>query len=471
MTEPTQIVERWLLPLLLVAVTLLTWSVRENPFFWDTIQLASRHGQWYFDQAFSQVLLPDEIDSGHPPFFGMYIAAAWHLFGQSLLVSHLAMLPFLWGIIFLLFRIGRFWGGERFSWMPVILVLADPVFLGQSVLVSPDIVLVFGFLWALVGILERRMFFTVAGSLFLAAVSTRGMMCVFALYLFFLMRDKDHFSLRQAVSAAWPFVPSGLLTLAFLGYHYQVKGWVGYHPDMPWSPLFERAGWGDLPRNIAIWGHRLLDFGRVFLWAGLGWLLGYKGFRHFRNYSSMRQSFYLFILSLVIVSYPVFAYKGLNMHRYFLPAFISLSLVFYVALLASEISFKKRMLIYFMVVAGLFSGNFWIYPEKVSQGWDSTLAHLPYYSLRAEMLGYLDEQQIRLEEVGTSFPEIGPLTWRDLSGRKDGMTAKNLQIHRYILYSNVMNDFSDEEIDLLRGEWQATKTLRSRGIELTLYKR
>ena len=85
---------------------LLTCWVSEHIFFWDTVQLASKHAHWYYEHEFNYFFLPETINSGHPPLFGMYIACCWQLFGKSLIISHFSMLPFLMGIIWLLYDIG-----------------------------------------------------------------------------------------------------------------------------------------------------------------------------------------------------------------------------------------------------------------------------------------------------------------------------------------------------------------------------
>jgi hypothetical protein len=90
--------------------------------------------------------------------------------------------------------------------------------------------------------------------------------------------------------------------------------------------------------------------------------------------------------------------------------------IFTVSLLFSEMVKSKvkigLALLWFVMIV---SGNFWIYPTRISQGWDSTLAHLPYYELRQEALHYLDQQQIPYADVETFFPNTAPLNLIDLS--------------------------------------------------------
>ena len=131
----------------------LTWKVRSNFFFWDTIQLASQHALFFYNNThFSTFLLPDEMDSGHPPTFGFYLALVWRIFGKSLEISHLAILPFLLGIVWQAWKLGEKIVGEGWALLFLLLLTVCPVVAGQAVLVSPDIVLLLFFLMALNGI-------------------------------------------------------------------------------------------------------------------------------------------------------------------------------------------------------------------------------------------------------------------------------------------------------------------------------
>lgn len=55
------------------------------------------------------------------------------------------MLPFLLGIVWLLQEIGAYLGTKQSAKYLILLVLVDPFFAGQSILISPDIVLGFCF--------------------------------------------------------------------------------------------------------------------------------------------------------------------------------------------------------------------------------------------------------------------------------------------------------------------------------------
>jgi len=465
-------------PLLFYLLAIIAvFLVKTNVFFWDTIQLGAKQATWFYTNGFRHLLLPPEIDSGHPPAFGMYLAAAWQLFGRSLPVSHWAMLPFLIGIIFSVARLTPYLAGPRTAPACLLLLLfADPALAAQSLLISPDLVLVLGFLAGLYGILSDRPWWLAFGAVLLALISTRGMMIALALYLFCLWRlylpgapapRRPLWSLiwRQAL----PFVPGGLLATAFLGYHYVQSGWIGYHPDSPWAPSFGRVDGPEFLFNVGVLGWRLLDYGRVLIWLPVLYLAWKRWRKEGFSYQQW-QMLSLLALLLLMLTPTLLLHQHLLNHRYLLPVFITLNLLFFTLLPAmSEPS--HRTTLYMLAIAGLLTGNCWIYPRHIAQGWDSTLAHLPHYELRQRILQVLDREAIPYRLVGTAFPEIGPLDVRDLSGRSEGFSAKDLATQRYIYFSNIMNDFSDAELRALDRDWEPIARFDRGGVCAMLYRR
>ncbi len=464
---------------LFVLVILATLGVSHHPFFWDTIQLGSKHAHYFYETNFSSIILPEEIDSGHLPAFGMYLAAAWKIFGKSLPVSHLAMLPFLLGIVFFLLKIGEKLAGRNWAPWLVLLCLTDPVLAGQGVLVSPDVVLVCFFLMALWAIWEKknRMWLALA-IIGLGMVSMRGMMlgvAIFTFHLFSGFQKKDGF--RVPARKIMPFLPGGLLALAFLYYHWKMTGWIGYHNNSEWAPSFERVSFSGLLKNKLVLGWRFLDFGRVFIvfglvviftanWPGLSkWKTRLKSLK---NHQMLTQILLLLLFTALAIIPPMVLYKGLMGHRYLLPVFLPLTFLFFYSLQGLV---KYRRALFIIVFIGLACGNLWVYPKNIAMGWDSTLAHLPWYSLETNMEQYLHAHDIPYSAVGTAFPNIGPRKNMELNGAVDGFIEKDLNENCYVLYSNVMNDFTDEELGRLENEWQEVHRLERRGVCVILYKK
>lgn len=460
----------------------LTYLSRHHIFFWDTIQFAGKHGHWFYNRQFSELLLPAEIDSGHPPTFGWYIALVWMLFGKSLSISHWAMYPFLLGIIWQLYRLAKFWLKAIPAYWFFLVVLVDPVFLGQSILVSPDIVLLFFFLLGINSLWRGESFAFAFAGLGLVAVSTRGMMIVAAFGIYEMIRHWPQLKLsdwKKQLSLLYPYLPAAIFSLSFLLIHYLETGWIGYHPDSPWAPAFDRVGAKGVLRNLAIFSWRWLDFGRVFLWLVFGFLLFRNGpamlFKlsdracNDTKFSHSKITILLLCLT-ILLSFSFLTYNGLQAHRYLLPAFLLFNLLC-VILVDRFIKGKKQYFLLFIMFFGLASGNFWIYPDRIAQGWDATIAHWPYYALRDQMLDYLEQEAISLHLIGTAFPDIGPLKYRDLSDRTIGFKEKDLASDQWIFYSNIMNDFSDVEIAELRNNWIVEKEIQQAGVKLILYRK
>ncbi len=465
-------------PFMLLAV-LVTFSVREHVFFWDTIQLGSKHAHWFYENNFQTLLLPKTFDSGHPPLFGMYLAFLWQLFGKSLIVSHFAMLPFLLANCWLLFQLGKAYTGQIGGLGVLLLSSVDPTFAAQSILISPDVVLVTCFLLAWWSILRKRKWLLAIAVLGLAMVSMRGMMVGVALFLFGLATKLLQTNTPQrstnkqqqfTINNLLPYLPGGLFGLVFLLWHYQQTGWVGYHPDSPWAMSFERVGWAGFLKNVAVFGWRMLEFGRIGIWlvSAIGLFVWYKK-RPLHN-QSLFQLLSLMLLLLLLLTPSQLLHKGLLAQRYFLPVFVSLNVLTIFLVQKIIPSLMGRRLLFSLAFLSLLTGNLWVYPKQLAQGWDATLAHWPHYELRAEMLAFIQEEQIPLLEIGTVFPEIGPLKYKDLSERTDGFVTADLKKQNYVLYATTMNDFTDEELAELKS-WTVVKRLEKNRIEFILYQR
>lgn len=461
-----------LTPFFILAITA-TWLVSDNIFFWDTVQLSAKHATFYFENNFSKLLLPDSFDSGHVPAFGMYLAACWKLFGKSLLVSHFAMLPFLLGIIWQSHQLLKKFISHKYLYFVLILFLLDPTLLSQATLVSPDIALVFFFLLALNSVLSQKKIIISIAVAGLSLTSMRGMMVAFSILildLIFTLKIENFKSIfLQLTQKAVIYSPALIIFLGYNIYHFKEKGWIGYHEDSPWSECFQRVGFKGVLYNIGILGWRFLDFGRVFLWITF-FTIGMLFYKNIKNDTKVKTLLFIFIIILGSLSISFVLYKNLSGHRYILPAILSFSLL--TSYLVFEIISSERIkyLIFSLLVIGLITGNMWIYPREIAQGWDASLAHFPYYELREKMLSYMDEQEIQTEEVASFFPDNVEIKYLDLSCNELGHTSFSPE-NNYVLYSNIFNDITDGEWHMLENEYFVLKEYKKSGIYNRLYKK
>ena len=174
-------------------------------------------------------------------------------------------------------------------------------------------------------------------------------------------------------------------------------------------------------------------------------------------------------------------YKGLLAHRYLMPIYVVLILLT-TKIISDLKNYKRQLMVSIIAFTGLLSGNFWVYPQPISTGWDATLAHLPYYTLRHEMLQFIDNQGINYADIGTAFPnqrdfettdlrKRGPSVFLLNDKRKNAFSTYDFNKNRFIFYSNVMNDFNDAELIELKTHWHSIKSLKRGQIEIILFEK
>ena len=355
------------------------------------------------------------------------------------------------------------------------LLIVDPCLAGQAVLVTPDIVVVFFFLMSLDGIFNDKRKILAFGIIGLCLISMRGIMVAAAIFsldflnYFFLL--KKEFKLKSIVVNTIPYMFGVGLGLSFLFFHYLETGWIGYHKNSPWAPAFEKVDFIGAVKNIMVLGWRILDFGRVFLWL----ILLFLGFNIFRKRQQLdfktKQLLILFAALIFFLTPALIIHKMLLGHRYLLPIFLLIDFIA-VYFIFKYVKRREWKIAFFTIcIVGLFMGNYWVYPNKISQGWDSTLAHLPYYELRNEMTDFIEAEEIPFDKIGSAFPNLLSLKYIDLRKEEKHFEEKNLNEQPYIFYSNIFNDFTDEEIDDLEQNWKVVKELRNLNVCIILYQK
>lgn len=435
----------------------------QNFFFWDTIQLASKHAHFFYDTEFSSFFLPEGINSGHPPFFGMALAGLWSIFGQHLIVGHIFMLFFVLGTMYQAHFLGKKLLGKESAFLLPLILFCNPVFLGHSILVSPDNVLLFLLLLCINATLTGKNFWLGLGCIFLAMLSMRGMMVVFGLFAAQLIYHKMT-SAKLKPQIILPYLPAGLLALIFFIAHYLKNSWLGFHEESPWQESFDLVTIKGYAYNLGLVAWRLLDFGNVFIVLPLLYL-----FWKFRLRLNSEHNLFLFALLIafsLIFILPLSAFKYLSAHRYFFPIYLVLSILLMKLMLDG--GFRKMT---YVLLLFLFLGNWWIYPRSVSQGWDVSLAHLPFYEMTKKMDAFLEESDVAKEEIGTQFPLKSEEKYLFLNQGKKGFKEADLKKDQYILYSKIMNDFKDVDYYYLQEKFTLVTEFNRMGIDLKLYER
>jgi len=463
----------WLIPALASVVALLwvLWCSR-YPFFWDNI-LNAKLALWYLENGTGQLVPPESMDAGHPPFFNIYLAGCWAIFGKSLLVAHLAMLPFLLGIVWTWWNwCKRYLSAQYAGWGMLILVV-QPTFLAQSSLLSPDVALVCFFLMALDAALRNREWVLTLAVIGMASVSFRGILMVPSVFLTAFVVTRGWNDWPKTIRHLFSYLPVGALVLAWFWYHVQVQGWLLSPPAETYGSHREVMGITGILRNLGILGWRWLDYGMVFIWIFLfiAPLLHFKKLKS--DYRTYQLTLVVFLptLWLALLLIPFSNPIG---HRYFTAHFLLLCLLALRQIELVELKWR-RWAVPLALGIGLMSGHFLVYPPHIAQGWDSNLAHWAYFRLDDEL------QYAPVWEDGlacSDFPLLGSRVERYLEDGIPHNLFENLHDAGWenctcILYSNVSNGFSDEQLLELKDEskWKRGEGGSFVNVELGIYRR
>jgi|WetSurSiteA1Bulk_404760.scaffolds.fasta_scaffold00175_11 hypothetical protein len=464
------VARKWLqlIPFLLFFLLLFSFTCRV-PFFWDKDILYSKIAHWLPGHRYS-LILPVEMDPGYPPALAYLLAFAWQITGKSLFTAHLLMLPFTLGLVWQTRDLIDRLFGDRYIVPAMILVFADTVILSQTVVFSTDLVMLFFMVLGINAILgEKRILlaWAVAGLLF---SHMRGLMVVAALGIFNLYSARDRESHFGLFRTALPYIPALGLFIAWMAYHFYRTGWLLYHPASPWSGCFEQVNGKGFARNVIILVWRMVDFGRVFVWI-IPVLAFFRLNRKNLLTDPTIKLLLLLLTATLIFSLPsMLIYRILNGHRYLITFFYLLSLLAAYLLFINP-GFRSKRILFILALAGLVSGNFWIYPGKIANSWDANLAHLPYHHLRKEMIRYLEEKNIPFDQVGSEVPNIVPIRYIEVNDDDRSFHRADLKTDRYVFYSNVFNMFTDEEIDELNNSWVVAKEYRCMLVYVKLYRK
>jgi hypothetical protein len=454
-----------------LAVSLVyTLSNASHFFFWDTISQVSAPANWYFDTGFRHFFIPDEIATGHPTFVPMYIALLWKLFGKSLLVSHLAMFPFVFGI---LFQLNRYIESANcpglYKWLILIIVSLDATLLSQLSLISFDVVQIFFFMWCVNSIIYKKNVHLGIAFTFLSVTSLRGAICSSGIILFDLIYSYCN-ARKISFNTFLKYLPGTFALALFLVSFYLEKNWIIHNVvSGRWKESSEIASFPEILRNIGIIGWRLIDFGRIGIWVTLIYIF-VKSIKNKTLFDSFfRATFILLFCQLVVFSPFLIFYKNFIGHRYLLPIIIPAAICAGYWVLNYT---RKPFIFYIILLASAVTGYSMIYPKVIAQGWDATPAHWPYYKLRKEMLEIIKKDNIPVSQIGSFFPNLASFKVTDLSDNSTAFKEADLQTDKYILFSNVYNRPNNQLEELFSaGKWKEIEKVERRGVYLILFEK
>ena len=441
------------------------------PFFWDGISKANR-ATWIYDTNFSSLILPTEYASGHPPLWIVSLAVFWQFFGKTLFASRLLLLLVNVGVFYQLLLLCK---RSFIKMVPIFLffiVCLEPTLIAQTTSLNNDMMLLFFTLFAINALLKNKWLLLTLALSGLLLTNLRGIYCFIAIIIIHIIYTRKNLLVFNK-KMIFAYVVSVIAFGVFLIYQYNELGWVLITKNETYASHRETASFFRIAKNTAAYIKNFLDFGRLAVIIPLLVLL----FKVFRSKKQIldHQSKQLLIALLVftVVFFLGFVpFSNPMGPRYLLICFILANILFINLLFAFHIRTNIKKGLLSLVVIAFVSGHFWIYPATISQAWDSSLAYLNYYKQEEKMLQYLSENDLSHQIIGTNVR----LNSKSLS-RLEKPTKEfemfpelNLQENKYVIFSNIENKTSDEEIYQLQNNWEKVATYSRLGVFITLYK-
>lgn len=414
----------------------------ENGFFWDAVQLGSRHAHYYLESNFSSLILPTSIDSGHIPSFGFSLALIWKYIDKNTITSHIFMFPFVIGLVYQVKKNLEYYVPKSYVLIALVLVLLNSTLLSQITMVTPDVPLIFIFFIALNSIIYDNKKNLLMAIVFLFLISMRGMMISFCLMLFdfytnISFKNITKQTLHDVFKRSLIYVPGFIIFVMFSIYHFEKTGWIGFHKNSPWAPAFESVNFFGYLRNILVLGYRQIEFGKLGFWI-VALVILIRNKKSIVYNGKLKGLLFLNILFLIIFPLNMLWAKGLLHPRYLLPTFLVFSLLVTFLLFNYEVKRKFKLISLTIIILSFLLGGLNIFPKINNQAWDATVAHIPYFKLRLETIKQIKSKNINLNDVGTFFPNIASLEMIDLNDNKDSFTEFDGK-NKYVLISNVYN--------------------------------
>jgi hypothetical protein len=427
---------RLFLALMLFYGLVLTVSA-STPFFWDTI-LTSTIADWFYQNGIVNLIPPTLLDAGHPVFFQLYLSAMWKVFGQNLVVSHWAMAPFLallaWASTAL---ISRLIDDRAMQWIAVLLIALHPFLLTQSTMVSYDIAMVAFFAAGLLAAAEKRPSLLAFAVLGISLLSIRGQLMGLGMVAGYLLAHRHQWRTILPAIGLWL-----LFVVGWNGYHLWQTGWMISSPSEHWTAQRSFANPEVVFRNIIGIARGFVDYGTAVL--SITAIL--SGFLHFRKHRPTRAMAAVLIVSICTLSILVVSMLPFSNpigHRYWM----GLHLVLIVWTISNIAKWPQKWWMVGMLALAFGSGHWWLHPEHRSNGWDVTLAHLPYHENRKVLLQELEANDLSMESVASAFPLFCSTQQTDLSpgDRMSDLSEVDVENVEVLIYSPICNDISTSE--------------------------
>lgn len=331
----------WLFGCLLIGFTALKFKDLFLPYFWDELGVYSQCAVYQFHNSLSLMpaSLPPVISRGHPLLFTFCNAIVMQLFGSSVVVAHsfnLFVSLVLLGVVY--FYISKYFN-RLIAFITVVLLAIQPIFVTQSILVIPEVMLSLFIFLSLVNYFEEKYVrFGIFASLAIlvkeSAIVLPSVAVGYSAFQFIFYRNnKNAFQVKNLFFTCFPYFVFG----GFLLIQKEQNGWYFFPYHFQDSSFSIEKTATQFPHfyDVVFWQHGRYWWMKIML---VGLLLSF--FKGRITLNRFRGNF--FVLSSIFM----IAFLGFASLSFFGERYIFASLIFASLMAAASISviFTNRFL-------------------------------------------------------------------------------------------------------------------------------
>ncbi len=395
------------------------------PYYWDeawvygpAVRLMAQNGPGLLPDA-----LPVHYSRGHPLLFH-FLASGWlKIFGNTITVSHSFALFVSVVLIITLYYTGSKLFDKNVALASVLLLLMQPIFLAQSGLVLPEVMLALFVLLSIFFFLKQKpVLYFISATLMLFTKET-GVAIVFVAFILEIFRQKSVFIDRFWLAIRILFVAGSpvLVLFAYLIVQYFYHGWL-FFPDHTGYITFDPATvWNRITEGYG--AYIFIYQGRNLLFFSALLLLVYGIIRKV----NIEHKYELFSLCAFVLGFILVSSVNFFSNRYIM----SIIPLFLLITLAITFQFFKKatMRIVFICIALVLQ----IPILKKQSNSDHNLGYLNAIKTNVAMVEYCKELNIKDQAVYTYF-----ITREILSNPLSGYISAEDK------YSKLSSSYSDD---------------------------
>ena len=377
------------------------------PYFWDELGVYARGALYMHDNGIGlfPAALPPELSRGHPLLFYCIPALGFNIFGDSVLAGHLTALVislfFLWSVFYIV--------SKQYSRVTalsaVILIMVQPLFFAQSVMILPEILLACFMLWSLHCWTNKKYIgyalFSAAAMLVKETAIILPVVIISAALLQVITTRKIKRIHPLQLLVIMPFIIYGV----FLMIQHQQNGWYFFplhENNLHLDPVRFKKFIADFTQFVAI------EQGRVIMSITGGIIL-------IILIAQKRIQWHPFSVALIFLLIGGILFNGLNfyMNRYMLFVMIGYVLLNAVTLNIMMAHFRPAFILFpLLIAAGAYTmnGHTLLYKHPVKANieerfdYDENMSYVRYLDLEQKAAAFVESHQQEGMRIYTNFP-------------------------------------------------------------------